>query len=193
MTRPGIEPESTVSVADALSTRPLIGYASMQRGILSFHAKKYLQFAKLLQIFQKIISFCSTLGLYLETEWRRSSGKSRKRCENILSIYINKIKRRLNTGNMDTQTESQTSNFASWVEVVWTGEMTWCFGELRITRTYIRCRILSSKQSHWKKLWTHGQEKISESPSREFSLRAVGDRHNWAWFSAWFKVKIKKY
>ena len=26
MTRPGIEPESTVSVADALSTRPLIGY-----------------------------------------------------------------------------------------------------------------------------------------------------------------------
>ena len=27
LTRPGIEPESTVSVADALSTRPLIGFA----------------------------------------------------------------------------------------------------------------------------------------------------------------------
>ena len=28
LTRPGIEPESTVSVADALSTRPLIGYGT---------------------------------------------------------------------------------------------------------------------------------------------------------------------
>ena len=29
LTRPGIEPESTASVADALSTRPLIGYSNV--------------------------------------------------------------------------------------------------------------------------------------------------------------------
>ena len=45
LTRPGIEPQSTASVADASSTRPLIGYWSKKLILISqLHASSYRKF-----------------------------------------------------------------------------------------------------------------------------------------------------